>query len=84
MATEAEIAKSMGEYLRANGYTCGRKYSNIGDLARTLASGAMPGESETTLAPKIRAIVATPSYRFKTSGHDDVSASDAADPKCGN
>jgi hypothetical protein len=82
MATDSEIANQMGDYLRANGCICGRKFASIASVAKSLAGSAIPNETEASLTPKIRAIVATPSYRFKTSGQDDVSASEPS--KCGN
>jgi len=81
MATEPEVVKGMNEYLRANGYTCGRNYVDVGDLAKALVPRT-PGETQATLEPKIRKAMSTPAYKFKTTGHNDVSASDP--PRCVN
>jgi hypothetical protein len=81
MATEAEVVKGMNEYMRANGYTCGRNYVDVGDLVKAMVPRT-PGETQATLEPKIRKAIATPVYGFKTRGQNDVSASDP--PKCGS
>jgi hypothetical protein len=81
MATDYEIAQGMNGYLRSKGYTCGRLYANVPDVARSISAG-LPGETPQTLEPKIRRIAKTPAFGFKTRG-DSVSASDSSDPDCG-
>ncbi len=80
MATEPEVVRKMNEYLQSRGYTCGRNYADVGDLVKALVPST-PGETQATLEPKVRKAIATPGYGFKTTGHNDVSASD---PKCGD
>jgi hypothetical protein len=80
MASDPQIVTRLNDYLRANGYICGRKFAAIDGVARSIA-GQLPNETPQTLEPKIRTLVNDPSYRFKTTGHNDVSASD---PQCGN
>jgi hypothetical protein len=81
MATDSDIVKGLDDYLKARGYTCGRNFADVGDVAKSIA-GTLPGESSTTLEPKIRRLAGVPSYGFKTKGNG-ISASDRSDPSCG-
>lgn len=86
MATEPEIVNSLNDWLRAKGYTCGRNFASIGDVARSIGAST-PGETPQSIEPKIRKILGTPAYGFKSSrsgGGNDISASDPKDPKCGS
>jgi hypothetical protein len=82
VATEPEIVNSLNDWLRAKGFTCGRNFASIGDVAKSIGAST-PGETPQSIEPKIRKIVASPAYGFKTRGSSDVSASDPKDPKCG-
>jgi hypothetical protein len=79
MASDYEVAVAMNEYLRANGYICGRIYADVPKvLTQVLAK--LPDETSETLGPKVKRVIANPAYEFK-SKENSVSASD---PKCGN
>jgi hypothetical protein len=81
MASDSEIVKGLDDYLKANGYTCGRSYADIGGVARTIA-GQLPNESSASVEPKIRRLAAIPTYGFKVKG-TGISAPDRSDPDCG-
>jgi hypothetical protein len=81
MANDSDIVRELDDYLKARGYTCGRSYADVGDVAKSVA-GTLSGETASTLEPKIRRLAAVPSYGFKTKGNG-ISASDRADPDCG-
>jgi predicted nucleic acid-binding Zn ribbon protein len=80
MATDPEIVNGLNDYLRANGFICGRKFASINGVANAIA-GRLPNETPQSLEPKIRRVVSDPAYRFKSTGQNDVSASE---PACGN
>ncbi len=81
MASEFEIAAEVDTYLRARGYTCGRSYSNVGDVANGIAA-KFPGEPQSQLAAKILRIGKDRPSEFKTRG-EQISASRASDRDCG-
>jgi hypothetical protein len=81
MASDSDIVKGLNEYLRGRGITCGQNFADIGGVAKSVA-GTLPGETSTSLEPKIRRLAAIPSNRFKTKGNG-ISASDPLDPDCG-
>lgn len=81
MAAENEIASEMDKYLRAKGFTCGRSYTNIGNVAKGL-EGKFSDETTTTLTAKIRSIAKNRSAEFKVR-NDEISASRAGERDCG-
>lgn len=84
MATDQDIVKSLNDHLRANGYTCGRNYANVGGVVKSITAG-LPNETEQTLGPKVRRLIKAAGYGFKTRNADsEVSAADSSDPKCGS
>lgn len=82
MASDSDIALAMDRHLRAKGFTCGRTYSNVGDVVDGIAA-QVPDESRTALKAKILRIGQERTWEFKVRG-EAVSASRASDKDCGN
>ncbi|MBX3097835.1 MAG: hypothetical protein KF812_13350 [Fimbriimonadaceae bacterium] len=83
MADDAQIVRSLNGYLQRAGHTCGRSYVDVGDAVKSIEA-SLPGETATTLEPKVKRLITTPGYGFKTRNNNrEVSGSDATDPKCG-
>ena len=81
-ANENSIANSMDNFMRLNGYVCGRNFANATLVARGIRSD-FPSESEANLARKILEIANERPHEFKRRGVDEVSASRTSDPDCG-
>lgn len=82
MASDSDIANVMDQHLRAKGFTCGRTYSNVGDVVDAI-SAKVPDEAKATLKLKVLRIARERSWEFKVQG-EAVSASRASDKDCGN
>jgi hypothetical protein len=82
MATDSDTAGKMNDWLRAKGYICGRKFASIGDLVRGVEADVKePKETSDELQRRVKRIVKTAGYGFKSQNDgDQVSASE---PKCG-
>ncbi len=81
MANDAGTAGEMNKWLKARGYICGRQYANVGDLARGIEANVREsGESLSDVERRVKRLMKTPGFGFKSKDDAEISASD---DKCG-
>jgi len=81
MASDNLTAAKMTDWLRARGCTCGRNFANVGDLVKGIESDVKePNETRSDLEARVKRIIKTTGYGFKSRSESEVSASEQ---KCG-